>query len=215
MKNASLSTSINLLLSLAAYVAFIGYTFLTDYYGRFGVRLQSLEFNAEHLLVRGIDLARYDFQLLTLLILLLALAAILELRFSIRVGRRKLDRTVLIFPAVILVFICADFRTSNLARQVAVRDTFSTSSALRQIVCLEIQNEKTTKWISGRAVEEQKILELYRSENILVIFLDPKFKIGEPHVEVFTFKLPSTYVIRDAVASAPIKPDHDATNCFS
>ncbi len=202
MNKLSLTASINILVSFSAFTTFIGYSFLTDYYAMFGVRLQSLDSNVQHYLVRGIDLARYDFWLFSILIVLLIFSLLFDMRFSFQFLGVKIAKTIIILPVTIILFVSAEIRTDSLATKISLRDTFPATTGLRQLTCLKTSNESIDQWVLKKLIAGRKMLVLYQSSDKLLVFLEPRFKVGEPRVDIFTFSLQSGYAIRDTVASA-------------
>ncbi|MEP0991398.1 hypothetical protein [Tateyamaria sp.] len=205
----------NFLVSIVALLTFIGYSFLTDYYGQFGLSFADLNSDARHFLVRGVDLIRYDFQLLGTLLAVAVASMAVGAPYAIKLWSRRIPVTALVIPFAGIFLFLSEVRVTQLAQVLYNRDLNADTSALRQLVCLATEGESAVDFLNSEVFAGNKILVLSRTDDRIVAFFSPKFDVPGVDVDVFTIKIPNSYVLRDSSARAALPSTADRNSCFS
>jgi hypothetical protein len=195
------------------FCSLIGYAFLVKYYELFGVRYSDLMISSEHLFLRGFDLLRLNYWML--LLFSISLISVIVI-FLVAHSHTRQRVPILISAslgglcsAVVAISIC-----SPLAKSYAARDMFSSTTALRQLFCLESDSKEVKAFLNQASKANQKLLILAKSSNQLILFGEPRIVSENPRVRVATVELTDGDVTQTAVANIGSIGNDGTFSCY-
>lgn len=186
-------------------VIFFGYTFLSEYYERFGIRFQDIPVDTSHMVMRVLELIFYRYELAMLFFSIIVMASLSFTRFSFNLGFVRLPSFALFSGLTVVGAFIAFWVIQAIANDFAERDINPRTSALRQLVCIRSADKPVSGWVSEQIENSRKIMLLFGSEERLVVFLAPKNpELPSPHVTIFELGISENALFSHTVSAVDI-----------
>jgi hypothetical protein len=168
---------------VSALIVWFGFSSVSGYYAKFGIRYYSLDIPYSHLIIRGITSSLFNWKLFLLYIFLFCVIYISHVGLQFRY-RNFTFKPIIYFPVILISSIwLGNFLAINASRETAVNDMYSSSTNLRKLKSFNTNNTQKKVFINYY-LSNRPVLILYSSDRYLLIFQEPSIKSINPEIPV-------------------------------